>query len=66
MSQTDPNKPSSRRLGRAGATVVGIVLAMIVVFFVGRLVWHDEVQETDPASVQAPDNTATGTGTPGG
>lgn len=66
MSQPDPSKPSAKRLGRAGATVIAIVLVTVVLFFLGRVLWHDEVQEADPASVQAPDNTATGTGTPGG
>lgn len=65
MSQPAPDKPSAKRLGRAGVTVIAIIVAMIVVFFLGRVLWHDDVQEADPASTQAPDNTATGTATPG-
>ncbi|TDW61669.1 hypothetical protein EDF57_10872 [Novosphingobium sp. PhB55] len=38
----DPDKPSPRRLQRAGITVVVILLAMIVLIFVGRNIWHAE------------------------
>lgn len=64
MSLPENRKPSPRRLERAGIAVIGIVVAMIVVFFLGRVLWHDEVQETDPASVQAPDSNGTASGTP--
>ncbi|WP_395331820.1 hypothetical protein WBP06_03295 [Novosphingobium sp. BL-8H] len=38
----DEDKPSSRRLGRAGAFVAGVILLVIVLVFVGRNVWHAE------------------------
>lgn len=53
--QSTTSEPSARRLGRAGTAVIAIFVAMIVVFFAGRLIWHDERQEADPASLAAPD-----------
>lgn len=38
----DREKPSSRRLARAGVMVVVVVLAVIVLVFAGRNVWHAE------------------------
>lgn len=38
----DREKPSSRRLARAGLMVVVIVLAVILLVFAGRNVWHAE------------------------
>lgn len=58
-------KPSPRRFARAGTAVLAILAAIIVLFFVGRLIWHDEVQEADPASVAAPDDARGGEGDPG-
>ncbi|WP_185998994.1 hypothetical protein ACLIMP_22615 [Novosphingobium aerophilum] len=48
MSTSD--KPSVRRLGRAGIFVVVVILGVIVLVFAGRNVWHaeklDQEQET--------------------
>jgi len=42
----DPRKPPTRRFERAAMIIVGIVLAMFVLVFVGRNFWHgDELQE---------------------
>jgi len=45
-----PDKPSARRLSRAGIFVVVVILAVIVVVFAGRNIWHaeklDQEQET--------------------
>lgn len=49
--------PSPRRLEKAGVVVVVILAVAVVLFFVLRLFWHDEVQETDPASLTAPEAT---------
>jgi uncharacterized protein YxeA len=38
----DRDKPSSRRLTRAGLMVVVILLAVIVLVFAARNVWHAE------------------------
>ncbi|TCM13991.1 hypothetical protein EDF56_11516 [Novosphingobium sp. PhB165] len=38
----DSDKPSSRRLGRAGIFVVAVIAAVFVVVFVGRNIWHAE------------------------
>lgn len=42
-------KPSARRLGKAGAFIVGIIIAIFVVIFVGRNLWHGEELEQDQA-----------------
>lgn len=44
---TDPDHPSSRRLGRAGAWVAALLLAMMLVFFVGRNLWHRDILKED-------------------
>lgn len=45
-----PNQPSERRLGRAGIFVVAVILAVIILVFAGRNIWHaeklDQEQET--------------------
>ncbi len=41
------DKPSSRRLGRAGIMVVAILLAVIVLVFAGRSLWHAEELEQE-------------------
>ncbi|WP_022681728.1 hypothetical protein [Sphingobium bisphenolivorans] len=46
----DPRQPSSRRLGRAAIVIVVIVLAMFVLVFVGRNVWHGEELHEDQAT----------------
>lgn len=52
MTGHDP-KPSPRRLGRAGIAVAAILLAIILVIFFGRNLWHaTEVDEPPPAAGQ--------------
>lgn len=47
------DKPSSRRLGRAGVMVVAILLAVIVLVFVGRNIWHvDKLHEEERTGVK--------------
>jgi hypothetical protein len=42
-------KPGPRRLGRAGMAVVAILVAIILVMFVGRNLWHaTEVHDEPP------------------
>jgi|GEM_PF-1882087 len=65
MKHSDDKRPSPRRLARAGVAVVSILAAIVVVFFFGRLIWHDEVEEADPLSVQAPDDARGNGGDPG-
>ena len=64
MSQQPQQKPSARRLERAGAAVLAILGVMVIAFLVGRMIWHEDVQDADPASVTAPDANG-GNGTPG-
>ncbi|MTE01281.1 hypothetical protein GIY56_13405 [Paracoccus sp. YIM 132242] len=41
--------PGPRRLGRAGVAVVVILVAVMLVLFVGRNLWHaSEVHDTPP------------------
>ncbi|MHA6766549.1 hypothetical protein [Sphingobium ummariense] len=47
---TDPDQPSPRRAGRAAAWVIGILLALILVLFVARNVWHGEELKEDQAT----------------
>lgn len=47
---TDPRKPPTRRFERAAVIVVGIVLAMFILVFVGRNVWHGEELKQDQAT----------------
>ncbi len=44
---TDPAHPARRRLGRAGAWVAALLLAMMLVFFVGRNLWHGDILKED-------------------
>ncbi|WP_395396337.1 hypothetical protein WBP07_20775 (plasmid) [Novosphingobium sp. BL-8A] len=47
------DKPSSRRLGRAGIMVVAIVLAVIIVVFAGRNIWHaDKLEKEEQTGVK--------------
>jgi len=46
----DPDRPSGRRLGRAGAWVAALLLAMMLVFFVGRTFWHRDILKEDQQS----------------
>ncbi|MCZ0960984.1 hypothetical protein [Paracoccus benzoatiresistens] len=42
-------KPGPRRLGRAGVAVAVILVAIILVIFVGRNLWHaTEVHDDSP------------------
>jgi len=52
----DQEKPSSRRLTRAGLMVVVIVLAVIVLMFAGRNIWHaEELKQEQQTGVQEHD-----------
>ncbi|MYL99654.1 hypothetical protein GR702_17995 [Novosphingobium sp. FGD1] len=46
---TDPTNVSPKRKGRAAIAVVTIILALIVIIFVGRNLWHSDVEERDEA-----------------
>jgi len=46
MTKND-EKPSSRRLGRAGIMVAAIILVVMVVVFAGRNLWHAEKLEKE-------------------
>ncbi|HUD93352.1 hypothetical protein [Sphingobium sp.] len=48
----EPERPSERRLGMASLWIVGIVLAVIVVVFVGRNLWHGEALKEDEQTGQ--------------
>jgi hypothetical protein len=53
MTGHDP-KPSPRRLGRAGIAVAAILVAIVLVIFFGRNLWHaTEVDEPPPATGQS-------------
>src|SRR3546814_3409417 len=43
----EPERPSDRRLGWAAIWVVGIVLLVIAVVFIGRNFWHHDVLKED-------------------
>lgn len=43
-------QPSARRLQRAGCWVVAIVLALVVIIFVARNIWHEEALDEDQAT----------------
>lgn len=52
----DEDKPSSRRLGRAGIMVVAIVLVAIVLVFAGRNIWHaDKLEQEEQTGVKEGD-----------
>jgi len=42
-------RPSSRRLGKAAVVVVGLVIAMAVITFVGMNIWHAQDLATEQA-----------------
>jgi len=46
----DPQRPSSRRLGRAAILIVCIVLVMFVIVFIARNFWHADELHQDQAS----------------
>lgn len=46
----DPKRPSSRRLGRVAIAAVAILVAIMIVIFVGRNLWHGEELEEDQAA----------------
>lgn len=43
-------KPSPRRLGKAGAFIFGVIIALFIFIFVARNVWHGEEMEQDQAT----------------
>ena len=49
-------KPSPRRLGKAGAFICGVIIALFIIIFVARNVWHGEELEQDQVTG---DNVAT-------
>ena len=49
-------KPSPRRAGKAGLWISAIVIAIILVIFVGRNIWHDEAEEASRPSRVDPQN----------
>lgn len=42
--------PSPRRLGKAGAFICGVIVAVFIIMFVARNVWHSEELEQDQAT----------------
>ena len=42
-------QPSARRLQRAGCWVVGLILAIVIVIFLARNIWHGEELQEDQA-----------------
>lgn len=52
MTGREP-KPGPRRLGRAGVAVVVILVAIALVLFVGRNLWHATEVQDDPPEVEA-------------
>lgn len=48
----DSDQPSAKRKGRAAIFVVSVVLAVIVLVFVGRNIWHAEEQQEDETTGQ--------------
>ncbi|MEW6626344.1 MAG: hypothetical protein AB1431_06095 [Pseudomonadota bacterium] len=44
------DRPSSRRLGKAGAIICGVIIALFIVIFVARNVWHGDELEQDQAT----------------
>lgn len=45
-------RPDPTRLGRAGVVVVAILAAVVLVFFIGRIVWHSSEVTEDPPEIQ--------------
>ena len=43
-------KPSPRRLGKAGAFICGVIIALFIIIFVARNVWHGEELEQEQAT----------------
>ncbi|MDQ1902584.1 hypothetical protein RAH32_19355 [Paracoccus sp. WLY502] len=46
-------RPGPRRLGRAGIAVVAILVALVVVIFLGRNLWHASEVTEDPPAINA-------------
>ena len=46
-------QPSARRLQRAGCWVVGLILAIVIVIFLARNIWHGEELHQDQVSGNA-------------
>ncbi|WP_341896675.1 hypothetical protein [Sphingobium sp. YR657] len=40
-------KPSPRRLAKAGAVICSVIIALFIIIFVARNVWHGEELEQD-------------------
>jgi len=48
----DEEKPSSRRLGRAGLLIVAILAVPMVIVFAGRNIWHaDKLEKEEQTGV---------------
>lgn len=46
----EPEQPSTRKKERAALWVVGIVVAIVIVIFLGRNIWHgEELQNSQEA-----------------
>lgn len=43
-------KPSPRRLAKAGAFICGVIIALFIIIFVARNFWHGEELEQDQAT----------------
>lgn len=50
---TTTHPPSERKKGKAAIFVVAIVVALILVIFVGRNFWH-ATEDTDPQGTSSP------------
>ncbi len=40
-------KPSPRRLGKPGTFICGVIIALFIIIFVAKNVWHGEELEQD-------------------
>ncbi|WP_103098004.1 hypothetical protein [Novosphingobium guangzhouense] len=49
-NKTTDREPSTRKKGRAGIFIVTIVLAMALLIFVGRNIWHLEMDKQERES----------------
>ncbi|MFD2816330.1 hypothetical protein ACFSYD_21065 [Paracoccus aerius] len=47
-------KPSRRRLGRAGIAVAAILVAIVLVIFFGRNLWHATEVDEPPRQLDSP------------
>ncbi|MFC3169075.1 hypothetical protein [Paracoccus fontiphilus] len=51
MTNREP-KPGPRRLGRAGIAAVAIIVAIVLVMFLGRNLWHATEVHDDPPETE--------------